>query len=186
MTANDKRRAMRDEYLACGPQAYYQQHGPAYRNPHEDAVRSTLTRCCRQWTLDLRRVLDLACGSGEATLELRQLGAECVEGADPFTIEAYAQRTGLEALPLSFEQIAAGALSDRKYTLIVCSYALYLLEPSRLPGLLAQLAQHSPALLILAPHKRPAIKDDWGWALQQQMYHRRVRARLYQRTADAA
>ena len=158
---------------------FYALHGEQYGNPHEQQIGDVLTVCQNNWQLDLREVLDLACGSGEATLCLRSLGAERIEGADPFTGEAYERRTGQTALPFSFEQIAAGALVERRYSLIVCSYALHLLERSRLPSLLAQLAQHSPALLILSPHKRPEIRAEWGWKLTTELYHRRVRARLF-------
>lgn len=177
----DQQRAIRDEYEKCGVEEFYEKQGGAYRNPHEEAIRSALARCHREWNLDLARVLDLACGSGEVTLVLRELGAEAIDGVDPFTAEAYQDRTGEGALPYSFEQIAGGALAERAYSLIVCSYALHLLEPSRLPGLLLQLARHAPALLILSPHKRPAIKDDWGWRLCGEIYHQRVRARWFTR-----
>ena len=172
-------RAIREEYVEFGPESYYQQHGAEYRNPHEDAIRSTLARCHRAWKFDLTHVLDLACGSGEASLELRAIGAKQITGCDPYTFEAYKARTGDEALTLTFEQIAAGELAERTFSLIVCSYALHLLEPSRLPRLLNQLAQHGNQMLILSPHKRPVIQETWGWRLKGESYHQRVRARLF-------
>ncbi len=69
-------------YEAMGVEGYYLAHGATYRNPHEDGVRGVLTMAVAAWTLDLSYVLDLACGSGEATLALRELGAGrtvCVE-----------------------------------------------------------------------------------------------------------
>ena len=181
MGEDPEKRAIRDDYIEFGPQEFYAEQGSHYRNPHEDAIGSTLALCQREWSLDLTQVLDLACGSGEATLALQKLGAEDVEGADPYTGEAYLQRTGQEALPLTFEQIAAGELGESSYRLIVCSYALHLLAPSRLPTLLWQLANHAPNLLILSPHKRPVIQNDWGWRLRSELYHQRVRARLFER-----
>ena len=184
MENDPPKRAIRDQYVEFGPESYYVEKGATYRNPHEDAVRSALARCHREWLLDLTSVLDLACGSGEATLELRDLGAQSVEGIDPYTHQAYFARTGEKALPLSFEQIAAGELQERTFSLIVCSYALHLLEPSRLPGLLFQLAHHAPQLLILSPHKRPEVKENWGWRLVDELYHQRVRVRLLERHED--
>ncbi len=145
--------SIRDEYAAHGVGDFYAQQGDEYSNPHEEQIGDALAKCVARWDLDLARVLDLACGSGEITLRLRELGAEAIDGVDPFTGEAYRRRTGQDALLHSFEQIAAGELSDRRYSLIVCSYALHLVEPSRLPGLLYQLGILSPALLILSPHK---------------------------------
>lgn len=170
--------SIRDEYAAHGVDDFYAQQGDDYSNPHEEQVGDALAKCVARWELDLAHVLDLACGSGEMTLRLRQLGADQIVGVDPFTGAAYRRRTGQDALPHSFEQIAAGELSDRRYSLIVCSYALHLVEPSRLPGLLWQLGILSPALLILSPHKRPVIREDWGWQLAGELYHRRVRVRL--------
>jgi hypothetical protein len=142
-------------------------------------VRRALHAAVSAWDLDLSRVLDLACGSGEATLALRELGAGLVEGVDPYTTEAYQARTGAPAEALTFESIAAGALEGHRYSLMVCSYALHLLAPSRLPRLAYQLSRLAPALLVLTPHKRPAIRAEWGWQLAGELRAERVRARLY-------
>ena len=174
--------AIRDAYEEQGVREFYEQQGSSYRNPHEEAIADVLRRCVAQWQLDLSRVLDLACGSGEVTLALRLENTQQIVGADPYTSEAYLDRTGQQALAHSFEQIAQGALAAERFSLIVCSYALHLVEPSRLPALLAQLAICSPALLILSPHKRPEIRDAWGWRLIQQTYRHRVRVRLFERT----
>ena len=179
-----EKRAIREEYAELGPEEFYVQHGSDYRNPHEEAIRSAIRVAHGRWSLDLTKVLDLACGSGEATLALRELGAVEIEGADPFTGDAFLKRTGRPALPLTFEQIAAGELGEAAYSLIVCSYALHLLEPSRLPALLWRLAEHAPHLLILSPHKRPEVQDDWGWRLAEELYHLRVRVRLFARTTE--
>ena len=179
MSDSESERAIREEYAEFGPEEFYQSHGSEYRNPHEQAIRSTLTHCHKRWSLDLTNVLDLACGSGEVTLAVRDLGTGHVDGIDPYTAAAYRQRTGQDALQLSFAQIAAGEWDQRQYSLIICSYALHLLEPSRLPVLLQRLAQCAPGLLVLSPHKRPVIKSDCGWRLLDEAYHQRVRARLF-------
>ena len=171
--------SLRSRYQRFGVRPYYQQHGAGYRNPHEPAVRSALRQAVRAWELDLGRVLDLACGSGEATLALRELGAGEIDGVDPYTGPAYQTRTGQAAEPYSFEQVAAGALDGRRYSLIVCSYALHLLDPSRLPRLVYQLSRLSPSLLVLTPHKRPHLRPEWGWTLVSEMVVERVRARFY-------
>jgi SAM-dependent methyltransferase len=172
--------SIRGEYERHGDaSAYYRKHGARYRNPHERIVHELLDRSTSAWMLRPGRTLDLACGSGEATLALRRLGFAQIDGIDPYTAEAYRVRTGREAERMSFEQIAAGSLVGRRYDLIVCSFALHLLEPSRLPLLAARLREISPTLLILTPHKRPVIKPETGWRMLAEILHQRVRARLY-------
>ena len=102
-----------------------------------------------------------------------------VTGIDPFTFEAFQKRIGLEAEQFSFEDIANGALEGRRFSLIVCSFALHLVEVSRLPTVAFQLAQIAERLLILTPHKRPNLKAEWGWNLESEVLEARVRARLY-------
>ena len=170
--------AIRAAYEREGPEEFYRRHGGDYRNPHEHIVQAILVQAVAAWRLDLGRVLDLACGSGEATMALRELGA-AVEGTDPFTGDAYLARTGARALPLSFENVAWGALAGQQFSLIVCSFALHLLEESRLPALCYALSRISPALLVITPIKRPQIKPAWSWTLTGELLHERVRARLY-------
>lgn len=171
--------AIRHQYERSGVRGYYEAEGATYRNPHDAAVCAVVSQCVARWNLDLSNVLDLACGSGEVTLALRGAGCDSIEGVDPFTGRAYLERTGLQARELSFEQIAAGALEGECHSLIVCSYALHLLEKSRLPGVLVQLAMAAPVLLVLTPHKRPDIRPDWGWSLEDEFVAEHVRARLY-------
>lgn len=171
--------SIRKEYEQHGAEAYYQQHGAEYRNPHEAAVAAALKAAIAHWQPDMSHVLDLACGSGEVTLVLRELGCDNITGIDPYTGEAYFSRTGLTALEHTFEAIAGGAISDLRFSLIVCSYALHLVPASWLPAVAVALAQAAPALLILTPHNRPEIKSAWGWHLQGELYLERVRARYY-------
>jgi len=165
-------------YEREGPEAFYRLHGADYRNPHEHIVREVLLRAVETWKPDLSAVLDLACGSGEVTLALRELGAT-VEGADPYTGAAYLARTGSQALPLSFENVEWGALAGHKYSLIACSFALHLAVESRLPVLCYALSRLAPELLVITPLKRPQIKPAWSWNLTGEILHERVRARLY-------
>jgi SAM-dependent methyltransferase len=176
--------SIRKQYGQHGVQPYYEQFGASYRNPHEAALNRAIHSAVSTWSLDLTHVLDLACGSGEATLALRDLGAKAIEGVDPYTALAYQARTGQAAETLTFEAVAAGALAGRRYSLIVCSYALHLLAPSRLPRLAYQLSRIAGGLLVLTPHKRPAIRAEWGWRLVGEMVVDRVRARSYYTTGE--
>ena len=177
---------IRHEYEEHGIKGFYQQSGADYRNPHEPQIRQSIHAAVRDWNLDLTHVLDLAAGSGEATLALREAGATRIDGIDPFTFEAYLDRTGQAAGRESFEHIAAGALAGRNYSLIVCSFALHLIEPSRIPQVAYQLSTIGNELLILTPHKRPQIREEWGWTITQERVMRRVRSRLYRSLNGAA
>jgi SAM-dependent methyltransferase len=171
--------SIRGEYEKHGPAEFYRRFGPDYRNPHERSVQRSIRLAVGRWRPDLSRVLDLAAGSGEATLVLRELGAGHLDGIDPYTAEAYERRTGRAAERFSFEDVAAGALSGREYSLVVCSFALHLCEPSRLPAVAYQLSLVAPALLILTPHKRPHLRPEWGWNLVGEQVIERVRSRFY-------
>lgn len=176
---------VRKAYEALGAEGFYREQGSTYRNPHEPVIAACLQQAVSQWQLNITDVLDLACGSGEVTLALRALGGNCT-GNDPFTFEAFGTRTGQQALRFTFREIAGGALQEKNYSLIVCSFAMHLAEASILPVLCQRLAQHSDALLILTPHKRPALQAAWGWELQDEFLHERVRCRLYQRTFETS
>ena len=174
-------RSIRSEYESRGVRGFYAESGGDYRNPHEPQLRRCVRVAVETWRPDLSRVLDLAAGSGEATLALRELGAATVDGVDPYTADAYLRRTGRPAERLTFEDVAAGALSGRRYTLAVCSFALHLVEPSRLPAVAQQLSLAGDQLLILTPHTRPVIKSWWGWDPVGEVVVERVRARMYRR-----
>jgi len=183
-----ERQPVRKEYEQLGVAGFYKSQSRSYRNPHEPAIRMLMHRLIIDWNLNLSCVLDLAAGSGEITMALREMpesNAGKIHGIDPMTFEAYEARTGQKAGRESFEAIAAGALRGRNYSLIICSFAMHLLEPSRLPMLAMELTQISPALLILTPHKRPEIRHDWGWKLAKETVQQRVRARVYAGTDGA-
>ncbi|CAE6460296.1 unnamed protein product [Rhizoctonia solani] len=68
------------------------------------------------------------------------------------------------------EKIESGADShpeDREpYDLVVCSFALHLLTtPGSLYELLSALSYGARWLVVLEPHKKPEIKEGWGWTL---------------------
>jgi SAM-dependent methyltransferase len=177
--------SIRAQYEKLGAAGFYSRHGSHYRNPHESAVDRAIGSAVDRWAPDLSHVLDLACGSGEATIALRSRGARQIHGIDPFTAHAYLERTGAIAEAADFQAIAAGHLRDRKYSLIVCSYALHLIAQSRLPGVTLALAEVADHLLVVSPHKRPIIKEHWGWRLLGELVVDRVRARYYRSRLSA-
>ena len=178
----DEDLSIRAEYERLGPAEYYRRHGRDYRNPHEHAITRGLKTAVERWKPDLTHVLDLAAGSGEVTLALRAAGAAKVDGVDPYTFDAYARRTGQTAERFTFDEVAAGVLIDRRYSLIVCSFALHLCEESRLPRVALQLAMIAPMLWIVTPHKRPRLQSAWGWSDVDEFVVERVRLRCHAST----
>ena len=176
---DDKDKSVREHYVDMGVKQYYEQHGGEYINPHEERVRGVLKDILKNWDINTSRVLDLACGSGEVTLALRDLGVTDITGVDPYTYAGFEKRTGLPCLPISFEDIANGKLSEEKYSLIICSYALHLAKLELLPVLAIQMSMISEQLLIITPHKRPDIEEKWGWIFKNEVVIERTRARLY-------
>jgi hypothetical protein len=173
--------SIRARYERHGAESFYREHAADYFNPHEAEIRQAIVMAVQRWGLSLARVLDLAAGSGEATLALRECGAGTIDACDPFLFEQYQRRTGRSCERFSFEDVAAGVLAGRAYDLIVCSFALHLAAESRLPRICYELSQIAPALLILSPHKRPGISPQWGWNLVDEFSWARVRCRLYHR-----
>ena len=176
--SQSRQRAIREEYVQHTVRAYYEKHGNTYRNPHEPQVKAAILEGMRRLARPPGSVLDLACGSGEATLALVELGW-AVHGVDPYTGNAYRERTRLEPEEMTFEDVAAGRLAGRSYDLVVCSYAMHLVEESRLPLLCHRLSEISPELMIVSPHKRPLINNQWGWSLIFEFIQERVHVRAY-------
>lgn len=135
------------------------------------------------------RFLDLACGSGEVSNALVAAGVplEQVLACDPFTQAGYEARLGHRPRSWSFRDIALRAIDEFTVDVVVCSYALHLCEQSWLPEVCRVLSERSRALVVITPHKRPILGDDWGWALRSE--HRdaelRVRVRRYGSTNAA-
>jgi hypothetical protein len=171
--------SIRGEYERQGAEQFYRQSGSSYRNPHEPQIVLALGKALKRWKPDMTNVLDLAAGSGEITLALREHEATKITGIDPYTFDAYESRTGNRAERFTFEQIADGVLANRRFSLVVCSFAMHLCEESRLPGLALQLSMISPSMMILTPHKRPVLREQWGWKLTEELRVARIRIRLY-------
>lgn len=172
--------SIRNGYEKYSVEGFYDKFGDEYKNPHELIIQQIIEVAVKKWQLDLHKVLDLACGSGEVTLALKNLGASDIDGIDPYTYNAYLKRTGQSAERYTFEEIASGIVCNRHYSLIVCSFALHLVAESRLPFLVYQLSAIADSMVIITPHKRPQLKPEWGWICVDEIIVDRVRAWLFQ------
>ncbi|KAG8965791.1 hypothetical protein FRC03_000162 [Tulasnella sp. 419] len=134
---------------------------------------------------------------------------------DPYTSESYQSRTNLPCHSLSFRDLASGAMppfiqiltsdldkpkepesnihSSDIVDIAICSFAMHLIEsPSELFALLWELSTKVRWLVIISPHKKPEIKENWGWVLwdpklwqsaqghsQHEIVKNRVRCRIF-------
>ncbi|KAF8606891.1 hypothetical protein BDV93DRAFT_593428 [Ceratobasidium sp. AG-I] len=80
---------------------------------------------------------------------------EQVDAAPPE--EAPKPEPGSEAVPEPAREL---------YDLVICSFALHLVvSPGALFALLSATSYEARWLVVLEPHKKPEIKDGWGWVL---------------------
>ena len=187
----------------AGATGYYADEGARYVNPHDGGVREMLARATRDWpelwgmeapgNIDDKsnddefgdRILDLSCGSGEVTSALVAAGVPLsrIDACDPYTHEAYLARVGKKCERWSFEDVARGAIAERRWSVVVCSFAMHLCARGYLPTLCMMLACSARHLVVLTPHKRPVIDAAWGgWRLaakEARDPYWRIRSRWY-------
>lgn len=174
--------SIRDEYVKYGMEEYYKYHCKDYYNPHEKAIDNVLEYVYNNWK-DIGwggDILDLACGKGAVTKSLYNLGISNIIGLDGYLYKEYEKHTGNRCISMTFDEIISGKLGGI-YSTIVCSFAMHLVEESKLPMFLYALSCVSDNLVIISPHKRPIIKDDWYWELSNEVLIERVRCRYYKK-----
>jgi hypothetical protein len=158
-------------YQNLGVKEFYTQIGQDYVNPHAQDIQTLL----RPWIKPRQTYLDLGGGDGLASQVIIQQGG-LVTGCDPFLAKLYHQKTGQNCLTLSFEDIAQGKLTTH-FDSVVCSYSLHLLSSSFLPQFLYQISQLTKELIILTPHKRPAI--NWYFTQKYQEKLNKTTIKIY-------
>jgi len=192
---SSNKRSIRHQYEDLGVDRFYTSHGGDYVNPHEDQLRIGLKRSLTTWLVNKsiptlpETVMDLACGSGEVTRVLQGhplLSQACtIFGVDPYTSASYQAKTSCTCFEYTFEQLATEQPEHLKAALIICSYALHLVDTSYLHGLLQYFASAIGAqhLIVVTPHKNPQINESMGWELVQELRHPecRQRYRLYRK-----
>ncbi len=155
-------KAIRNLYARLGVDAYYQQYGYEYQNPHLEQIATLLEQ--NQTRLDYRQVLDFCAGGGEVSLILKELGFPNSQGSDPYLQALYQKNTGQPCFPWSFESVVKKGI-EGQYSCIIGSFALHLCPSDLLYALVLQLFQHTDLLVVLTPHKRPALEQYEGVTL---------------------
>ena len=156
-------KSIRSSYENLGVEGFYQKSGDQYTNPHEAQIIALIKNNAHR--IDYGKVLDFCCGSGEVTEVLAKMGFENTVGSDPFTQTAFKNRTGKDALSLTFDDVIRNGL-DQKYSAVISSFAMHLCPIKKLYPLTHQIFQFTKQLIIITPHKRPVLEKLDGVQLQ--------------------
>ena len=171
--------SIRSKYQKYGVKNFYEWNFDQYNNPHEPIIQKSIKFVNDNWNVNFNKSLDLAAGKGEISKTLINLGYKNIDACDAYSCDYYKTNNNTKCEKISFDDVINGALDKKKYDIIICSFALHLLEQSKLPTFLYKLTQISNQLLILSPHKRPEIREEWGWKLQNEIVIEKVRTRLF-------
>ncbi|GFZ48803.1 hypothetical protein JCM24511_06552 [Saitozyma sp. JCM 24511] len=112
-----------------------------------------------------------------------------VTATDPYTSPAYTERTSRPCHPLSFNSLSASELPPNTqpdsegvvWDMIFCSFALHLVPPQELFPLCYELATKARWLVVIAPHKKPELKETWGWTRWDMASWKPAGDKLYRR-----
>jgi hypothetical protein len=146
---------IREKYETFGAEDYYKNHATDYQNPHFKEIKALLIQ--NYLRFDCSNVLDLSAGGGEVSRILLDLNLGEIEGCDPFTFDLFEKNIQKPCLTHSFMDIVKG-VELKKYSAIVCSFAMHLCPDKDLFSLVWNLFQAAPTLLIITPHKRPELE----------------------------
>ena len=170
--------AIRTEYEDLGVEDFYKKKGNEYKNPHLEDIKKSIKTIVDSGRVDLSYILDLAAGTGEVTNILNDLGYYGIEATDPYLFKEYENNTGYKCMKYSFEDIQQGKMNDKKYTTVVCSYALHLADKSILHGVFWELSMISDYLIIISPNKNPIVSED-SWELIYSFTNGKNKNRIY-------
>ena len=157
--------AIRNQYAEQGVDAYYEQHGNTYTNPHFAQIEALLLQ--NQSKIDYAQVLDFCAGGGEVSQILQQAGFTNLLGCDPYTHELYTQQIAQTCLTYNFQEVIQGRLNEyvanelnnQAFSSIICSFAMHLCPEKQLYPLVYNLFQLTAQIIIITPHKRPALEE---------------------------
>ena len=159
-------------YQKYGVEEYYKNFGESYKNPHFQNLAHIFPKLLKEIPIDPEsEVLDIACGSGEITQLLIKHGHNPTKlrGMDPYTAKNYEKTTGLPCLENSFQDIIKGELTELRFDIVICSYALHLIETDELFGFLTELATITPRFILISPKKKLSL-NHFQWKINKETY----------------
>lgn len=166
-----------EQYRDIGVNQYYSQFSETYENPHEKFVVKCLESTFNpEW----KSVLDLACGNGLVSKWVhRNHNANLIVGCDKFMSERYKKETGFDCYDLTFEEMTQDVTSIQKqFDVVICSYAIDLLDKSYIGALAWQLATIAKNVILIRPNNH--VLDIHGcWHLEALIKHGKSRATVY-------
>jgi len=171
-----------EQYRTLGVQQYYQDPNTqaTYENPHQDYVNDCLMNSFYQYFTEDASVLDLACGNGLVSNLLKHCGVSDIEGADKYMHDRYTEETGFVCYPYSFEDIADfNCIFEKRYDVIICSYAFDLVPESYRQKLLYALSTYTDTLILIRPNSH--VIDPAIWLEVHQCKFQKSRAIVYQK-----
>jgi hypothetical protein len=151
-----------NEYKKYGVDGYYKKYANTYFNPHENKINNILIDIIKNIYSNSLTILDIACGNGLVSkiinnyllnnkLENNNI---IIEGTDPYFNNKYCNYN------YSFEDIANGLISNKKYNIGFCCYAFHLLNKSWYYQFFNELANIVDEFIIITPSKKINIKHN--------------------------
>lgn len=150
--------SIRGEYQKNSPDEYYQKYKHLYQNPHKERVEKCLDYVNNK--IDIGYFLDLGCGDGLVSENLKKLGHNRFKGCDPYFKEIYQNKLKKVCLDISFEDISKYGLPE-SFNSIICSYSLHLCDKSFFDTLLYQLSINCNNFVVISPSKYPSINETY-------------------------
>ncbi len=166
---------IRLQYEDLGIEGFYRSN-VNYENFHKKNVRELLEE--NHQNLPLYDVLDMSAGDGLVTTTLQSLDYQNIEGSDPYLSDLYTKNTGLRCMNLDFKSIVMYGL-PKKYSCVICSFALHLCEKSMLPSLLWRISESTTSFVVISPSKFPFIGEPSVEKFSLTQSKKRVHYRVY-------
>lgn len=167
--------SVRNEYQKLGVDNYYSLNGNNYENPHAQFIQLCIKKV---WQKKWKNVIDFACGNGLITKIIKQtFEIEQVQGFDKFLHQRYSVETGEKSYNYSFEDIANFDKTIPTSDVIICSYAIDLVDKNYLSKLLYAFTQSSSYLVLIRPNNHEI--EHFGWKLIQKEKFHKSRVTVY-------
>lgn len=155
----DTPKHLRPIYEQLGADYYYRTYADAYQNPHKPQIQQLLQQ--NRQRIAAQNALDFCAGGGEVSEILLAWQVPQLTASDPYTHRLYQKKIGRPCLQWSFRDVLKGKMTG-EFSTIISSFALHLCEEEQLHGLVSQLFAHAPQLIVISPHKRPALDEYEG------------------------